>query len=203
MLLVFVTQNSEVLGPRRYLEALKNFLQRKLDYELHYREYFEDDLREILRNNLAEDQAEHVAQTLAHDCADNKPDAVDNVNEILGHAGLHMDELLDGAQAQKAEELVDEYVRHEPGAVKLTRELLAGRTLEALIIDGLGETELDYIERIDHLITIAEGRRNASLREIDRRRASLSDRLRRSVQEIEADEFKVIETRPVQGKNAA
>jgi hypothetical protein len=65
------------------------------------------------------------------------------------------------------------------------------------------EDDLDYIERMDHLTAIAEGRRNASLREIDRRRAILGETLRRSVQEIEADEFKVIEARPAQGKNAA
>jgi hypothetical protein len=39
------------------------------------------------------------------------------------------------------------------------------------------------------LTTIAETRRNASLREIDRRRAVLGERLRRSVQEIEDDDF--------------
>jgi hypothetical protein len=88
----------------------------------------------------------------------------------------------------------------------LIRELLtgAGTSLEELITKALRqENDLDYIERIDHLTTIAEGRRNASLREIDRRRAILCETLRRSVQEIEAGEFKVIETRPAQGKNAA
>jgi hypothetical protein len=59
------------------------------------------------------------------------------------------------------------------------------------------QNELDYIERIDRLTTVAEGRRNATLREIDHRRAILGETLRRSAQEIEADEFKVIE-----GKNA-
>ena len=44
---------------------------------------------------------------------------------------------------------------------------------------------LDYVERIDHLTTIAESRRNASLREIDRRRPLLAEMLRRTVQQIE------------------
>ena len=39
---------------------------------------------------------------------------------------------------------------------------------------------LEYIERIDRLTTIAESRRNSSLREIDRRRAVLGETLRRS-----------------------
>jgi hypothetical protein len=63
--------------------------------------------------------------------------------------------------------------------------------------------KLDTIERIDRLITIAESRRNASLHEIERRRAVLGETLRQSVQEIEDGEFEVIETTPAQGKNVA
>jgi hypothetical protein len=63
--------------------------------------------------------------------------------------------------------------------------------------------ELDFIERVDRLTTIAESRRNASLREIERRRAVLGEALRRSVQEVEDGEFKVIETTPAKGKDAA
>jgi hypothetical protein len=191
---------------RRELRVLADFLDGlELDYDL-YREHFENDLQEVLQDNLEEDQAEHLAQTLAHDCPENKSDAVNKVNNILDRAGLDMDEILRRAQTRKAEELAEEFARHEPGAVKLIRELLAGAStsLEELITKNLcQEDDLDYIERMDHLTAIAEGRRNASLREIDRRRAILGETLRRSVQEIEADEFKVIETRPAQGKNAA
>ena len=69
--------------------------------------------------------------------------------------------------------------------------------------------EIDDIERIDRLTTIAESRRNASLHEIDRRRAVLGETLRRSVQEIEdgelviADGELVIEPTAAEGKNAA
>ena len=59
------------------------------------------------------------------------------------------------------------------------------------------------MEPVQHLITIAENRRNSSLREIDRRRTVLGEALRRSVQEVEAHEFEVIETTPAKGKNAA
>jgi hypothetical protein len=59
------------------------------------------------------------------------------------------------------------------------------------------------ILRIDRLISIGESRRNASLHEIERRRAVLGETLRRSVQEIEDGEFEVIETTPAQGKNVA
>jgi hypothetical protein len=72
----------------------------------------------------------------------------------------------------------------------------------ALVAQTLGQ-KLDRIERIDRLATIAESRRNASLREIDRRRAVLGQTLRRRVQEIEDAEFKVIETTPANRENAA
>jgi hypothetical protein len=62
--------------------------------------------------------------------------------------------------------------------------------------------ELDKIERIDRLATIAESRRNAMLREIDRRRAARSEALRRQVQEVEG-EFEVVEKTPAEAKSAA
>jgi hypothetical protein len=74
--------------------------------------------------------------------------------------------------------------------------------MDAFIVNALAE-KLDDIERIDRLATIAESRRNASLREINRRWAVLGQTLRRSVQEIEDGEFKVIETAPAKGKDAA
>jgi hypothetical protein len=61
---------------------------------------------------------------------------------------------------------------------------------------------LDNIERIDRLTTIAETRRNAMLREIDRRRTVLGEALRRQVQEVEG-EFEVVEKTPAEAKSAA
>jgi hypothetical protein len=58
---------------------------------------------------------------------------------------------------------------------------------------------LDYVERIDRLTRIAEDRRNASLTEIEPRRAVLGTTLRRSLDEIEA-EFEVVETTPARKK---
>ncbi len=50
------------------------------------------------------------------------------------------------------------------------------------------------------MTTIAEGRRNACLREIDRRRPAFGETLRRSVQDVEDSKFEVIETTP-EGKS--
>jgi len=78
----------------------------------------------------------------------------------------------------------------------------AGETIESLMI-GYLNNKLDYIERVDRLISIAEGRRNASLREIDRRRSVLGEKVRRSVQEIEERELPLIEATVRRGKDAA
>ena len=177
------------------LEALENFLGENLDYDL-YSEHFADQLAEILRVNFREDQVED-ARTLARECARNEPDADDKVNKLLAGINLDMDDILDRARARKAKELVQEYVRREPDAVTLIHQLLtvAGESVDSLTADALAE-HLDDIERIDRLTTIAESRRNVSLHEIDRRRAILGERLRRSVQEIEDGEFEAIEAKP-------
>jgi hypothetical protein len=49
-----------------------------------------------------------------------------------------------------------------------------GMTIDALIVPHL-KAQLESIERVDRLTTIAETRRNASLREIDRRRSALGE----------------------------
>ena len=183
--------------------GLKGFLNSNLDYDL-YRECFVEDLTEILQDNLPEDHAEDRPERLARDCALNKTDAVDAVNEILGSIDLDMDHVRNQARVNKAEELVKEYARREFEAIALIDEFLAkaGTTIDALIIPHL-KNQLEYIDRVDRLITIAEGRRNASLREIDRRRAVLGERLRRSVQEIEERELTLIETAAGKGNDAA
>ena len=109
------------------------------------------------------------------------------------------------AQKRRAGQLAQEFARGERRAITLVQQQLAdaGLDMDALVVKEIQGRNLGLIERIDRLITIAESRRNSSLREIDRRRAALGQTLRRSVQEIEDDKLKVIETTPVKGKNAA
>ena len=185
----------------RALNALKEFLTKHLDYNQYWK-FFEQDLTEILQENL-EDQSKDNARTLAHQCARNEPDADDKVNQILAGINLDMDTVLEIARARKAEELAQEYARRKPGTIKLVDKLLARANLsiDALMARTLTQ-DLDNIERIDRLTTIAETRRNAMLREIDRRRAALGEAPRRQVQEVEG-EFEVIEKTPAQGKSAA
>jgi hypothetical protein len=174
-----------------------------LDYDL-YRERFVQDLTEILQDNLAEDDAEDRPQRLARDCAMNETGAVDSVNKILSSIDLPMGRVLNNARDNRAEELVKEYGRRESSAVALIDDLLAraGMTIDALIVPHLKE-QLQWLERVDRLTTIAETRRNASLREIDRRRSALGEKMRQSIQEIEQRELTLIEPTTGKGKDAA
>jgi hypothetical protein len=151
------------------IEGLEECLREELHYNL-YRDYFVGDLAEILEENLPEDQA-NFAQTLAQQCARNEEDAVDKVIKLLNGAGLHMRQVRDGARDRRVKELVKEYAQREPDAVTVVDELLsrAGKSIDILMAEALNLT-LDYVERVDRLTAIAEGRRNACLREIDRRR---------------------------------
>jgi hypothetical protein len=185
----------------RGLEELEQFLSNHLDYD-QYRKFFEEDLTEILQENL-EDQTEDIARMLAHKCAREESDAVDKVNQILAGINLDMDNILRRGRARKAEELSQEYERRKPGAIKLIHKLLARTSvsIDTLMVRTLPK-ELDNIERIDRLTAIAETRRNAMLREIDRRRAVLGETLRRNVQAVEG-EFEVIEKTSAEAKSAA
>jgi hypothetical protein len=186
------------------LKELETFLVKQFEsnYALHA-EHFESYLAKILQNNLPEDQADS-AEILAAECSPSTDEADAKLDEVLRSIGLNSGTVLDDARAQKAKELLQEYGRREPETVRLVDELLtaAGASIHSFMADASTE-QLEYIERIDRLTTIAEDRRNGMLAEIERRRAVFGATLRRNVQEIEEAEFKVIETTPAKGKNAA
>jgi len=164
------------------LKALERFLIDRLEsnYALH-EEHFQSYLTEILKNYFPPERAE----MLAAECAPNTDEASDNLGKVLSSLGLG-NNVLDDARADKAKELAQEYVRGERDAVTLVNELLtdAGVSMDTFMTKALRK-RIDEIERIDRLTTIAETRRNAALREMDRRRAVLGEMLRRRVQEIE------------------
>jgi hypothetical protein len=185
----------------RGLQALQSFLTEQLDYD-SYSEHFAGDLAEILQDNLPEDEAES-AEALAHRYAQNKTDAVNKVNKVFEEIQEDIEDILNHSKAKKAKELAQDYILREPDAMTEVDELLsnAGGSIDTFMADALAE-KLDDVERLDRLTTIAENRRNASLREIDRRRAALAEALRGGVQEIERGELKVIGTTP-KGRSAA
>jgi hypothetical protein len=65
-------------------------------------------------------------------------------------------------------------------------------TGDALMAVSLDEN-LDAIERIEQLTALAEARRIAALREIDRRRDVFAQRLRQAVRQVEDAEYKELE----------
>jgi hypothetical protein len=175
------------------LNALEAFFLAEgvLEYSL-YSEYLAEDLAEILQDNLPESHVDS-AKTLAEDCAMKKPHAVDRVNEILTEIGTDLDRVANRAQARKAKEMVQEYRRREPAAVTLVDEILAGAStsMDALIAQAMAE-QMDMVERCDRMTAIAESRRNASLHEIERRRALFGETMRRYTNEIEDAEFEEV-----------
>ena len=174
---------------------LEKFLRKELHDDL-YRDYFVDDLAETLEVHLPEDQAAS-ALTLAQQYARNEEHAVDEVDDIL--LGLDLaKKISNDARDRKVKELMRDYARRKSAAVALIHELLmgAGKSIDDLLAEKLGRA-LDYVERIEHLTVSAESRRrNASLREIDRRRPLLAETLRHTVQQIESDELEVLRRRP-------
>jgi hypothetical protein len=172
--------------------VLKDFLSANLDYEL-YKQQFADELTEDL-----EEAGEAEAQALAHNCVvREETDAVAKVREILARDDRDLDIFKEDVRDEKVKELIEKFARGEPEAIRVIRECLAGagKSVDSLIAGAVTE-KLEHIERIDRLTTIAETRRNAALREIDRRRAILGETLRRAVQEIEHAEYELIEAKP-------
>jgi len=103
------------------------------------------------------------------------------------------------------DQLVRDWARQEPDAVERVDSLLASAnlTMDAVMAQALSQN-IDHIERIDRMIAMAEVRRNSILREIDYHRATLARPLRRTIEQIEHDEMRVIEsTKLAEGKNAA
>jgi hypothetical protein len=186
----------------RGLKALEQFLSEQLDDD-QCRKFFVAARAEMIKCKF-EDRSVDVDQLITK-CAQNEPYAADEANRMVADVDLHNDKLRKIAKACKAEELARDYLNGKPSAIKLIHRLLANASLS---IDALMVTapalakDLDNIERIDHLTTVAETRRNAMLREIDRRRAVLSEALRRQVQEVEG-EFEVVEKTPEETKSAA
>jgi len=90
--------------------------------------------------------------------------------------------LAEGWAARKSD--VIEEVNKTLTSAGLTNDTILAQTFSLKVND---------IERIQNMIALAEARRNAILREIDRHRQTLGQKLRRAAQQIEDVEFRVIE----------
>jgi hypothetical protein len=98
--------------------------------------------------------------------------------------------------ASGAQDLAEAWTARSSDAVERVNKILAsaGLNTEAVIAQTLS-LKLDDIERIDHLIALAEARRNAALREIDRHQQTLGQQMRHAVVDVE-DGHRLIESTP-------
>jgi len=125
-----------------------------------------------------------------------------NLMTAAAHEGIR--KILEGMMVEwEASDLAKAWAWRARTAIKRVDELLAsaGLTMDAVMAQTLS-VKLNDIERIDRMIATAEGRRNAILRELDRHRTTWGQNLPRAVQQIEATEIKVIETKPAKKRSA-
>jgi hypothetical protein len=110
----------------------------------------------------------------------------------------------DSPRLTKAEDLAWRYSQKEQNAVNEISRLLklAGLTLEILNAEALSVRSDDF-ERLNRMITTAEARRNATLREIDRHRKGLGAELRRVIEQTEYAKHSVTEKTPADEMRAA
>ena len=143
--------------------------------------------------------------------ADAMVDPLRTILESLsrsGNAGLEIfpDLTLTFQQSPQSPEykLAKKWAAGDPAAIsQVNKRLMAANfTTDTVTVRALVEA-LDNIERIDRLGTIAEGRRNAVLREIDRRRTTFAQMLHGAVHDIENAEIKTIEHKSIATKGAA
>jgi hypothetical protein len=105
----------------------------------------------------------------------------------------------------KADTLASDWAKRKPNAIERVNSILdsAGLSMHAVMAQTLSEN-LDFVERIERMITIKESCRNAILREVDGHRAMLAHALRASVHQLEHGEIQVIDDpKSAEGNNAA
>jgi hypothetical protein len=96
-------------------------------------------------------------------------------------------------QRKLANKLVKKWAARDPAAIERVNKLLASanKTIDTVMARVFVES-FDEIDRIDRSITTTEARRNAVLREIDRRRTALAQALRQTLHEAEEAEFEIV-----------
>jgi hypothetical protein len=92
-----------------------------------------------------------------------------------------------------AKDWAERQTARDPEAIKKVDDLLkvAGLTRDAVVAHTLA-ANLSLIDCIDQMIMAASKRRDAILREIERRRASLADNLRRVTDDIEKADCEIV-----------
>jgi hypothetical protein len=102
------------------------------------------------------------------------------------------------------DKLLKDWAARKPRAVKRLDRILKseGLNMDEIVREALYEG-LEEIKRIEAMIATAEARRNATLREIGRHRASFVGALRRALPQLEDAEYQAIEVDAAEAKSAA
>jgi hypothetical protein len=99
----------------------------------------------------------------------------------------------------EAETLAEKWAARHSEIVEQVNKILASADLSTdSILAQTFALQVDHMERIQHMTALAETRRNATLREIDRHRQALGQKLRRAAHQLEDGQFQVIESTPHQ-----
>jgi hypothetical protein len=95
----------------------------------------------------------------------------------------------------QAETLAEGWAARKPDVVEEVNKTLtsAGLSTDSILAQTFS-VKLDDIEPIEHMAALADARRNATLREIERHRQTLGQRLRQAAQQIEDGQVRVIES---------
>jgi hypothetical protein len=109
------------------------------------------------------------------------------------HAGLEQ-VLKPLCGSLEAGRLAESWARNEAAGRKEMKRVLAsaGLSMDAVMAQTLA-LKISDIERIDRLVMAAEARRDATLREIERHRATLGQALRRETEQVEEGEFEEVD----------
>src|SRR5262245_48397444 len=103
----------------------------------------------------------------------------------------------------QAETLAEGWVARKSDVVEEVNKTLtsAGLSTDSILAQTFS-LKVNDIERMEHMMALAEMRRNSTLREIDRHRQTLGQKLRRAAQQLEDGQFRVIEhTTSIDGAN--
>jgi len=95
----------------------------------------------------------------------------------------------------QAETLAEGWAARKSDVVEKVNKTLtsAGLSTDSILAQTFS-LKLNDIERIEHMAALADARRNATLREIERHRQTLGQRLRQPAQQIEDGQVRVIES---------
>jgi len=123
---------------------------------------------------------------------------------IASCTGEGVKNALDRLKTPNFAELVQQWTARDAAAREKVETVLAlaGQTVESVSARTLAVWVGD-LERLERMITSAEGRRHAALRELERHRETLARSLRRAVADVEDAEFKVIAPEPPAQEAAA